>query len=133
MDLNLGCPKTFGNIVYNVTACGLTKAGYGASITKFVDHCFVLMVSETCRCLRSCSASHVPSSCLPSSPIMTTCIRIIIKNHSSSSSKCLQRKSSSRLSSPPSAGVCLYFVEIPKCFTSECRCHVVKSASTLSL
>lgn len=81
---------------------------------------FVLIVSETCRCSKSCSASPVPSFYHLSSPITTMCTRITIKNHSSSSSKCLLRRFSSRLSSPLSAGDTLHHLYFRRAFFCKC-------------
>lgn len=65
---------------------------------------FLFLTSETCRCLRSCSALHVQSSCPQWSRTTTTSTPTTTRNHSSSSWRCLLRRYSSKRSSPPFAG-----------------------------
>ena len=69
-----------------------------------------LFMSETCRCLRNCSASPAPSSCHQWCQIMTTSTPTTTRSLSSSSSRSSLRRCSSRPSSPPFAGRVYQFV-----------------------
>lgn len=61
-------------------------------------------MSETCRCLRSCSVSPVRSFCHRWCPTTTTSTPTTTKSLSSSSWRSLLRRCSSRPSCPPFAG-----------------------------